>query len=111
MRVALRSGMTTYVVDPWDIERLESTAAYVRVHQGTRDFLVRGSLQSVIEHLAPVPFVRVHRSTAVAAHAIVELRRSRSGKLQVVVAGGAVVTVSRVSRDELERLIEAQAIG
>lgn len=110
-RIALRSGLTTYVVDPAAIVQLESTAAYVRVFEASRTFLVRGSLQAVMDRLAPASFVRVHRSAAVALHAIVELRRARTGKLQVVLANGAVVPASRVTREELERLVEAEVIA
>jgi two-component system, LytTR family, response regulator len=105
-RIAIRSGAMTFVVDPNEVERLESAGAYVRIHERLRSFLVRGSLSTVMERLGMSRFARVHRSTAVAITAIVELRRSRSGELRVVLASGTTVTSTRMTREELERLAE-----
>jgi len=86
-------GRTPVAVDT--IQWLEAERDYVRIHTDNQSHLVRGSLQSLADRLAPAPFWRVHRSAMVSPNAIVGLRRRAWGMTAVRLTSGAEVPVGR----------------
>ena len=66
---------------------------YVRIHAGSRSFLVRQSIGALAARLDPALFVRVHRSSLVRAERIVRIRHA-AGRGAVVLSTGAEIAVS-----------------
>jgi two-component system LytT family response regulator len=57
------------------------------------------------EHLDPLHFVRIHRSSIVNVERIKELRPWFHGDYQVLLCGGEELTLSRGRREQLERIM------
>jgi two-component system LytT family response regulator len=61
----------------------------------------RRTLRSLLDALAPGPFVRAHRSAIVNVDGVRELRPVAGGDAEVRLASGVVVRVSRSCREAL----------
>jgi hypothetical protein len=86
------------VLQPAEIERIESLENYARVHTGEgREYLIRETMTSLAQRLSPLGFVRIHRCTIVNRRAIVALRPG----LTLLLRSGHVARVGRVYRQEL----------
>lgn len=93
--LVVKDGHRTYVLPSNEIEWIESEDYYVRIHAGPQQPLVRRTLQSILESLEPLGFVRVHRSAAVNLRHVRQVRPLPSGDADVVLASGQVVRLSR----------------
>lgn len=76
---------------------------YVRIHAGTRSFLIRQSIGSLAARLDPTMFIRVHRSSLVRADRIVRIRHS-AGRGAVSLSTGAEIAASRRHMGALKAL-------
>ncbi len=100
MRLAARHGGAIHLLDPRRITRLFARGGYVAVRLGDREFLLEDSLSALEERLAPLGFVRVHRSELVRLDAIRRLRREGDGGI-VTLADGQEARVSRRALPDL----------
>src|SRR5262249_56954461 len=64
-RVAVRVGEKFVVIRWQDVDWIEAADNYVKLHAGSRDFLLRETLSSLEQQLDPERFVRIDRSTMV----------------------------------------------
>jgi two-component system response regulator AlgR len=62
-----------------DIDRIEAERDYMRLHIGTRSFLLHQTISALEQRLDPARFVRLHRSTIVRRDLIVRLRHDGLG--------------------------------
>jgi two-component system LytT family response regulator len=85
------------------IEYLTASGAYVELHAGREQFIVRERLLQLEVRLDPAHFLRVHRSTIVRLDRIETLLRAGGGDYAVRLRGGTELKVSRGRVDELER--------
>jgi len=99
-------GLLRIAVDT--IDWVTSEEDYVRLHTHAGSFLMRGSIRGLEERVDPALFVRVHRRALVRRDAIAELRHSRLGHIDVVLANGTAIGAGRVYARKLGRLL-AQA--
>jgi two-component system response regulator AlgR len=76
------------------IVRLETERDYVRVHEASRSYLLRSTLSDLIDRLGD-RFVRIHRSVAVPAARIAEIRHIGGGAWVAIDTDGAVAPVGR----------------
>ncbi|WP_280152705.1 response regulator [Piscinibacter sp. XHJ-5] len=91
-----------HVVRCADIEWLEAADNYVTVHAGAQARLMRRTLAGLLADLGE-PFVRCHRSAAVAVAHVEEVRPRDKGDATLVVRSGARVPCSRQYRAALMR--------
>jgi DNA-binding LytR/AlgR family response regulator len=92
------------LVPPDRIDWIEAQGNYCCIHSGGARRLVRRTLSSLLEDLAPLGFVRVHRSKAVNVHRVRRLE-ANAGQLRLILADGSVVTSGRAFRADVRRLI------
>ncbi|HEX2122269.1 MAG TPA: LytTR family DNA-binding domain-containing protein, partial [Thermoanaerobaculia bacterium] len=78
-----------------DVDWIEAEGKYVRIHVRDQSSLIRDGIAAVEARLDPRQFVRIHRSTIVNLHRIVELQRGFGGDYVVVLTTGARLTLSR----------------
>ena len=78
-----------------EILYLESEHVYVRVHTGTKSFLVRNSLQEYLGHFDNNAFFRIHRSYAI------NLEHIQSVHPEYVIVNNVTLPVGKTFRDEL----------
>lgn len=101
-RIAVKSGGRIRLIPVAEIEWIEASGNYLRLHVAGGRHLVRETMQAMEEHLDPVQFARIHRSTIVNIDQIVELTPSSHGDCSVRLRSGARVTLSRTYRERLK---------
>jgi two-component system LytT family response regulator len=102
-RVAVTIGKRTVFVRTAEVDWLEASGNYVRLHVGREVYLLRSGLGALEEQLDPRVFVRIHRSYTVRLDFVKELRMVRPGEYRAILANGNEVPVSHRCRDRLPR--------
>jgi two-component system LytT family response regulator len=85
------------------IERLQAQDDYVALHVGGREHLIHLALSELAERLEGVRFVRIHRSHVVNLGRVAAVRPAASGQVEVEMADGTRLPVSRTYRRALRR--------
>lgn len=101
-RFAARSGDRVVLVRASEVVWARAARDYVRLHTRSDAFLVRETMAGLENRLTPEGFVRVHRSTIVRTSAISEVKRSSTGRIEVVLDDGTRHPVSRSGHRKLE---------
>ena len=101
-RLVLKSNTSVTFLDVDDLDWIEAAGVYVYLHVGPKVHLYRSSVTQLLQRLDPRQFVRVHRSAAVNAAQIRELRARSHGDFTVVLKNGTELTMSRGYRAHLE---------
>ena len=104
-RVAVRTGEKFVVVRWQDVDWIEAADNYVKLHAGSKEFLLRDTLASLEDQLDPERFARIHRSAIVQIDRIAEIHPATHGDADLVLRTGATLVLSRTWRDRLLRLI------
>jgi two-component system LytT family response regulator len=93
-RLEVRTGARVRLLPVAEIDWIEGASYYSMLHAGKEVHLVRETLHSLEQRLAPLRFVRVHRSALVQIDRVRELR---GGKV-LILRDGVHVPVSRTRR-------------
>jgi hypothetical protein len=101
--IELRCNGRVLTVNPQQIVRVDAAGNYVDIFLAEADapLLVRGTLAEWKDKLAPFGHLQVHRRHIVYPPAIVERQATRSGDMQLRLAGGGELLASRRFRDAL----------
>lgn len=105
--LTVRDGGKTLRIPVADIVWVEAEDYCTRIHAGPRRPLVRRSMQSLAEELAPAGFLRVHRSAIVNLARVREVAPLPTGDADATLTDGTVVRVSRTFRDSLHRQLDS----
>jgi two-component system response regulator AlgR len=62
------------------VDRITAERDYMRLHAGTRSWLINHTIGKLEEELDPARFVRIHRSAIVRRDFVIGLRRDESGR-------------------------------
>ena len=106
-RFEVRVGDRRLFVAVADVDWIEASDYYVRLHAGGRSYLLRESLQELEARLDARCFVRAHRSAMVAVDRVTELRTDAAGRPLLVLRDGTRVPISRSRREQVERALRA----
>ena len=101
-RIEIRDGAAATYVDAADLLRLEAAGNYVEFHTAQGVKLVRGTLAAWEAKLAPLGFVRAHRSRVINRARIREVKPTASGDLTLTLDDGSEIAASRRYREALE---------
>jgi two-component system LytT family response regulator len=104
-RIVVREAGRITFVKPDEIDWIEAQGNYVCLHAGTKSYLLRETMNAVEARLAERKFLRVSRSALVNLERIKEWQPLFHGDSVLVLKDGARVTVSRVYREKLDRLV------
>jgi len=99
-RIELRDGKSVAFVAPGDIHWVEAAGNYINFHCAGQSRLIRGTISAWEERLAPLGFVRIHRSRLVNRTCISVIRPNASGDYEVTLKSGEVLAGSRRYRVE-----------
>lgn len=99
--LAIKDGRRTTLVPVTDIEWIEASDYYARVHTRGASHMIRESLRSLAASLDPGRFVRVHRSAIVNRERVSAIETLPSGDAVAVLESGTRVRVSRAFRSSL----------
>ena len=103
------AGRRSIVIAIADVDWIEAQDYCVLVHAGGASHILRESVRSLGERLAPHQFVRVHRSALVNLARVRELRRRARGEWQLVLQSGAELPVSRRLRPVVLRYLAGRS--
>jgi two-component system LytT family response regulator len=106
-RLIVRSREKLTFVKPADIDWVEADGKLAQLHVGKETHAVRIPLKRLEERLAPLGFVRVHRSAIVNVDRIKELEPWFHGEYVVVLKDGTKITSSAAHSQALHRIIDA----
>jgi two-component system LytT family response regulator len=87
---------------PADVDWIEATGDYARVHTGNESHLMRATLAELQQKLAREGFVRVHRSRLVNLARIREFRPSSRGESTIILRSGARLEASYTFLREIQ---------
>ena len=102
-RLTVSRGGRVMILPVRQVEWLAAEGAYVRVHSGGAEFLMRRTIGSLHARLDPRLFLRTHRSTIVNVERVVEIRREPNAGISLVLTTGVVIPVSKRRRDDVAR--------
>jgi two-component system LytT family response regulator len=105
-RLVVKTGGRVVFLRTEDIDWVEASGNYVRLHVGADAHLLRESMKNMERRLDPSTFVRIHRSAIVNVDRIRELEPWFHGEYIVILRDGTRLTSSRVFSDRLNALIE-----
>ena len=100
-RLAVRTGDRVVFVRLAEVEWIEASGNYAIIHARGERFQVRQPMQ-LLQRRLESSFARVHRSSLINLHHIVELRGASHGEYDVVMKSGRLVRVTRRFRGALE---------
>jgi two-component system LytT family response regulator len=103
-RIMVKSGEAIQFVEVAEIDWIEGADYYVTLHAGGRQHLYRESLKHLEERLDPAQFVRIHVSAIVNLARVREIRQAFGRDLEVRLASGKSLPVSRRRKKDLLRL-------
>jgi two-component system, LytTR family, response regulator len=100
-RLLVPVGEKLQLIDAAMIDWLEADDNYVHVHAGSRDYLLRRTLQDLVTQLGADRFVRIHKSAAVNMAAVQSLSPLFKGDYELTLRTGHTLRMSRRFKDEL----------
>jgi len=102
--VPYRSEMIRIPTD--SIDRVEAERDYMRLHVGTRSYLIHMTIAELEQRLDPNKFLRVHRSAIARIDRIARTGRDATGTWFVEMVDGHRLRVGRTYRDRLKALLK-----
>ena len=108
-RLVVRDGEGLLLLEPSQVDWIESAGNYVRVHSGARAYLTRTTMDRVARRLtAGGNFIRVRRSALINVRALAKIERYGKGTFLVYLRNGAKVISGRFYQPELRRLLRPE---
>ena len=89
-----------------DIELIEAERDYMRLHVGTRSFLLHETISGLERKLDPSEFVRLHRSTLVRRDRIAGFRHNAAGTWEAQLRDGRWLRVGRTYLANARGMVE-----
>ena len=104
-RLVVKVGGRVFFLDVNEITCIEAEGNYVRVHNGAKSYLIRGTISGLESQLDPKKFLRIHRSAIVKLDKIKELQPWFHGEYHVILETGQKLTLTRNYRANLQEAI------
>jgi len=101
-RLVVKSGGKLFFLRTDEIDWIEASGNYVRVHVGNDSHLLRETMASLEAKLDPNVFFRIHRSRIVNMERIKEMQPWFNGEYVVMLTTGVRLTLSRGYREKLQ---------
>ena len=95
-----------------DIDLVEAERDYMRLHVGTRSFLLHQTITELVRRLDPAEFVRLHRSTVARRDRIVGFKHNGAGAWEAHLRDGRRLRVGRtLSIAQLRRAMTSDCLA
>lgn len=108
-RLAVKSGGKIIFLRTGEVSWIGAEGNYARLHAGKKSYLMRETMTALEKKLDPARFLRIHRSTIVAADAIAELEPLFQGDYVVILRDGTRLTSSRGYRGNLQSFMDTSS--
>jgi len=102
-RILIKEDKKNIFIDVEDIEWIESSGNYVKLHLSNETHMIRGSLKTLQHKLHPLRFVRIHRSYIININNVQAIEPWFSGDSKVTLYDGKKLKMSRNYKDNLDR--------
>lgn len=102
-RILIKNSDKNIFIDVGEINWIESSGNYVKLHTDDSTHLVRGALKTLEQKLNPLRFIRIHRSSMVNINMVKEIEPWFSGDSRVVLENGKKLKMSRNYKETLDR--------
>jgi two-component system LytT family response regulator len=103
VRLAVRRNQRITLVRVDDVEWIESSANYARLHVRNDSHMVRMTMSELEQRLDPGRFARIHRSTIVRIDCVKEILPELHGDFTLTLNDGTALRLSRNYRARLQR--------
>lgn len=100
-KLAIKSPGRLHFVDMSQIDWIEAASYYACIHVGKDTHILRRTLAELERDLGDANFLRIHRSTIINLHRVLELELQETGEYELVLESGARLRVSRRYRKRL----------
>lgn len=104
-RLAIRSGERTIFLPIEEVEWIEASQNYVRLHTGSAAHLLHVPMNTIETSLDPERFLRIHRSSIVNLRCIKQFWTLVPGKYVVELASGERLQSSRTYGEKIRTLL------
>ena len=104
-RLAVKTAGKVRIVTVADIDFIEASGNYLRLHAKGSSHLLRETMQNIEGRLDPERFIRIHRSTIVNLDQVKQVKPHTNGECFLKLGSGAEVKVSRSYRDVVARFL------
>ena len=104
-RLAIRSGDRTVFLSLEEVERIEASQNYVRLHTGQTAHLVHVPMNTIETSLDPARFMRIHRSHIVNVERIKQFWSVAHGQYIVELASGERLQSGRTYGERIRELL------
>lgn len=101
-RLVVKSGGRLFFLRADEIDWIEASGNYVRLHVGPTSHLLRETMNAIEARLDPEKFFRIHRSRIVNMERIQEMQPWLNGEYAVLLRTGTRLTLSRGYREKLQ---------
>lgn len=101
IRIPVKQGNKTTLIHPKDILYIIASGYYGEIYTKEKKYVLRESLNRLMETLNPESFLRIHRSSIVNIDQIKELVHSEYSSIDVRMTDGKILHVSQSHRKEL----------
>ena len=105
-RLAVRSAGKTVFVDLADVDWLEASENYVRLHTGRANHLLHVAMNTIAKSLDPEVFLRIHRSIIVNTSRIKQLQPGPHGEYVITLGSGVRLQSGRTYSEKLKAMSE-----
>jgi len=92
------------------IDWIEASDYYSRLHAGGKSYLLRRSMADLEDELAPFSFCRIHRSAIVNLDRVAGMTLAENGEHDVLLSDGTKLRLSRAHRRRLRELLNARGM-
>ena len=103
-RIMIKEDGRLFFLRTPDIDWVEASGNYVRLHVGAESHLLREAMKGLEARLDPETFLRIHRSAIVNIERVKELRPLFHGDYTVVLRDDRELTMSAAYREKLAEL-------
>lgn len=102
-RILIKNDEKNIFIDSEDIQWIESSGNYVKLHLPEQIHMIRGSLKALQKKLNPLKFIRIHRSYIINVSNVKAIEPWFSGDSKVILDTGQELKMSRNYKDNLNR--------
>ena len=103
-RIAIKANGRILFVDPTDIIAARAEGNYLALLHKSGCYLVRETMATAEKKLAPLGFLRIHRSKLVNSKLVKDLRRDKAGTYLLRTNDGSEHSVGRAYKDNLKMI-------
>jgi len=104
-RLVIKADGKIYFVPLKDIIWIQAFDYYVRIHISSRFYLIRESMKKMEQLLPSEQFLRVHKSSIINLHHIVEMEPHFNNEFIAKMSNGEKIRTSRNYRDKLKNIL------